>query len=571
MTVPADFEYAEDISPVEDITAPSWKPEGSMFSPEIFREQLHQYRGQQPQLVDPASTSESAILFATQDGSPLYEDIENLTAVSVSIDPMDSLPDDELVSSTTAMVPTIMLSNSTAALPLPLESSLSIAPLAARRGHKGPTPLKLSMATTATMESQSLYPGIPTPFLGSPSAYSPKFEFSENPTDFSMDLATMCQDLRSRCPPLHPPSPPSKELISSVQSLSDSGSSSSDQDPNSDSDDWAFAKDILAQLEDTVPPDFLAAKPETHTDDGDSYSWSSAPTLTNSPRSENNYMLGTSEDVFKRNLTPLRRRRTVIIESPQDSTMGTRPARLTVDLSQLADETPVSGSFDEPLPMEVSEMPNLDVFAESTPHLRPMSNVSTFRMPIRSILKTREKKKVRFSLSPGMEGDNTEGNSIGLGDNQTEGQKMRGRAATVPMYRPGSPFTRVGSKKFQAKEQSTSRASSPKHPEVRIFTRRATLDVTSPTPASRKPYQSLQLLPRTIDKSEVSAPQKLGSHIARQSVPAVIDSKKKIAKKGLKNENAGRRFSEGGKRLSIASSPMKSRMPFRSILTKLRA
>ena len=56
-------------------------------------------------------------------------------------------------------VPTIMLSNSTVAVPLSLESSQSLAPppLAVRRGRTGPPPLPLPSAPTTEME---LYPGI---------------------------------------------------------------------------------------------------------------------------------------------------------------------------------------------------------------------------------------------------------------------------------------------------------------------------------------------------------------------------------------------------------------------------
>ena len=301
--------------PDEIFVPPSWTPEGSMFSPEDFRSQLR--RNQDVQVPEELSQSASRVSFLIQHKDTPQEGRNEPSALV--IDSPEHSPAGKAVQPSTD-VPTIMLSNSTAAIPLPFESSLSIAPLAARRGHKGPAPLKLScspgIVATPTSDgalgSDGLYPGIPTPFLGSPSAYSPKFEFSQDPTSFSMDLATMCQDLRSRCPPLHPPSPPSMEQTQPVSPLSDSDSSASDPDSSSDTDEWAFMHNLVAELGDSLPPGTLEVEPHP-TDKDDSCSWASAPTLTNSPRSDSDDCLPATPDVLKRGSKQHRRRETVLL------------------------------------------------------------------------------------------------------------------------------------------------------------------------------------------------------------------------------------------------------------------
>lgn len=553
----------------------AWKAEGSLYPLEVFREMLLQQRIPQAPSIRVATAE--AIAAAQTLNTSYYDPSANSIAANCSTESSDE-------SSRPVRVPTITLSNSIAVMPLSLESSHSIAPLAARRGRKGPAPLELP-PLAPHLTAEGLYPGIPTPFLGSPSGYSPKFEFAQNPIDFSMDLAAICQDLRSRCPPLHPPSPSREGSTTPVPLLSDSDSSDK---PGSDSgsDDWAFAKDFLATHGGSEPGETSETghtteeSPRATSDEGDSFSWDSAPTLTNSPRSDNdasdNSAPTTPEQASKESAQ--RRRRTVIIETPRNS-MNVKPARITVDLSHLADDsddattaTPITAEFDTPLPVEVSDSSDFASALQSTPHLRPMSN-ATIR-PIRSILKTREKKRVRFSLMPGQGCDSDPDSTDGLGsafeDDTPEGAcKGRERAATVPMCRrPDSPH-HTRSTSMQA--SSAKRASFPKHPAVKPFVHHTqpALDSTptpTPTPKSTKGRQSLQFMPRVVDKCEVGSPRKLTSSIARRSMPA----EKSHGKRSSKDENAGRRASEGGKLAQKVSSPQKSRMPFKSILGKFR-
>lgn len=557
-------------APTEEFAYSDWKPEGSMFPPEVFRELLLLRR--LGPLPEPETPSYAANISVATDASKVVAD---RTTTSITVNRSADSPDKSTTPAAVA-VPTIMLSNSTAAVSLSLESSQNIAPLAMRRGRKAPAPLELS---PATLSADDLYPGIPTPFLGSPSTYTPTFEFNQESSDASMNLLAMCQDLRSRCPPLHPPSPPQNERSAPFELLPDSDSSSSNHSSDANSDDWAFAHDILAQHEDLQreafgspgsPPTTVSDSPAAKGDGCDSYSWNSARTLTNtSPKGVDSEPC-TPDRTSKSSTTQQRRRRTVIIETRDSALDNVKPARMTVDLSHLAenhDDTPISRNFDTSLPVEVSAA--LDSFAQSTPYSRPVSN-ATLRMPIRSILKSREKKRVRFSMMPGDE----EGEGD-MSDVDAELQSGRKRAATTPTCRRDKHRSSL---QCTAEEAASFRASFPKHPVVKTFSRRSTIASqvdTTPTPSSRKPRQSLPLAPRVVDKTEVGPPKRLSARKSMSAVPA-----KKQSKKAVNDENEDvkkRRFSEGGANAQKAapqkektSTSPKSRMPFRSILTKFR-
>ncbi|EKM50022.1 uncharacterized protein PHACADRAFT_213792 [Phanerochaete carnosa HHB-10118-sp] len=562
----------------EGCQPPIWKAEGSLYPPEDFQEILQERRtSRRPSTcVATRALKEEPSMAQTVDTS-CYDPSVDSMAMNCSAEALDK-------SARSVRVPTITLSNSTAVMPMPLslESSQCITSIAARRGCKGPAPLELP-APNINLSVNGLYPGIPTPFLGSPSAYSPKFEFAQNPSGFSMNLASMCQDLRSRCPPLHPPSPPREGPATPVSPLSDSDSSDNPAS-DSDSDDWAFAKDLLAMHSKPAAKKFsedghtTKSLSEASLIEGDPFSLDSAPTLTSSPQSDcdtSEYSALATPEQIPKDSAHQRRRRTVIIETPRSS-ISAKPARITVDLSHLADDsddaTPPMATFpalDVSLPVEVT--PSLDFVSaiQSTPHLRPMSN-ATIR-PIRSILKTREKKRVRFSLMPGQGGDSTDDLKSEFDDDAPESPgRGRERAATIPMcHRPSSPHH---ARLSLTNAFSTNRASFPKHPAVKSLKRSTQQPPDgTPTPASKstKMRQSLQLVSRVVDKSEVGPPRKLAGHVARRSMPAEVQRCQ--GKRCSRNENSGKRFSEDVTLVQKTSSPQKSRMPFRSILGKFRA
>ena len=512
------------------------------------------------------------------------------------------------------MVPTIMLSNSTAAMPLPLESAQSVsqlasAPLAlaARRGRAGPPPIPLP---SLPVPASDIYPGIPTPFKGSPSAYSPKFEFSDPTSDFSMDLEAMCQDLRLRCPPLAPPSPMfdirTDPLANTTPVLASSTSAGSDE--------WDFARELLethierplsssvghTPFRPTSSEPTECASPEFGTPNSSSdTSWGTDPTLTNSPQlgqqlpsvlEEEEEELKPMKPAVTSELPKQQRRRTVIIETPRNSVVGaTRPVRMTIDLSHLADEdasAPEPATEEIPFERPPSAAPTTasDVQNIRESHIRPISSASMGR-PVRSILKTREKKSVRFSELPDkheytgerelesiFEVDGLDESDVQ--DITRENTKCNGgrkRAATTPGFKSRRKSTAAeanGAEMGQSKQ-----AGFPKHPAVRSLVRSST-----PTPivkGGKSGHLSMQA-DRNIDKAQIGRPRRLtGVPSARSSLPADTgNAKNGLRKKQSKDENSWRKSTFGSPSEKSPDRPMsmqKSRMPFKSILTKLRS
>ncbi|GLB41821.1 hypothetical protein LshimejAT787_1004210 [Lyophyllum shimeji] len=109
-------------------------------------------------------------------------------------------------------------------------------PLAARRGKTLLPPLSL---TGKNVENS--YPSIPTVFLGSPTAYSPKSEYANAQGDPSLDLEDMITNLRSQCDWAQRGSHEDSEIVveSPVSVPPD------DENLDDDGDDWAFAKSLL--------------------------------------------------------------------------------------------------------------------------------------------------------------------------------------------------------------------------------------------------------------------------------------------------------------------------------------
>ncbi|KAI0343281.1 hypothetical protein BDW22DRAFT_1419936 [Trametopsis cervina] len=609
----SDHEPWQD--PVEVVSGARkpWAPRGSFFSPEIFRSILRTRRvacSESWTVIIQAATTEQQDLVHQQD-----EDSTPL-ASCVGVNDTETPFEGDTV-------PTIMLSNSTAAVRLSLGSSqhslarLAPTPLAVRRGRTGPPALPLPALPA---QSTDMYPGIPTPFQGSPSAYSPKFEFVGSGGDFTMDLEAMCQDLRSRCPPLNPPSP---VTASELHYLCDAPAEL-DASMGFDQDEWGFARELLeTHMELPAPPEIAMATmandpPATSTPpaldisklDSDSFSWSTDPTLINSPpavdQSDADIDLEKADFVKPASELPKQqRRRTVIIETPRNSVSEKgRPARMTVDLSHLADDDFGDTSMDvtateipfEPATPGLSSPPT-PFCATSTPvnYQRPMSSASMGR-PVRSILKTREKKSVRFSELPSMREyacDERELESVFEVDEHNGSEKEmaktggRKRAATAPSSNPQS---RRKASIVEARPESTDqpRTSFPKHPVVRSFTRsHASVPAeASLTPTSRGNIPARQsVVGRAPDKADIGRPKRLGA-VSRSSLP--VDSgkvvkkdkkdsstpSKKVQKKQSVDENKWRKSvsSPGSdKTASTPPSAQRSRMPFRSILTKLRS
>ncbi len=154
-------------------------------------------------------------------------------------------------------LPTIKVSTSTTTIAIsflgsPERLTPTPEPLSIRRGQKMLAPLKVHSPQRADEE----YPGIPTAFLGTPSAYSPNFHFTSSIAPLnakSKPIGDMISALRSQAASLKVSSPvearaPLLDIPpSSANSLS---ASSSDIAPSISEDDWAFAHDLMSRYGD---------------------------------------------------------------------------------------------------------------------------------------------------------------------------------------------------------------------------------------------------------------------------------------------------------------------------------
>ncbi|KAG6910019.1 hypothetical protein DXG01_013741 [Tephrocybe rancida] len=143
--------------------------------------------------------------------------------------------------------PALIVSDSHQSFPLSNEPSAQtrpdvLAPLATRRGRRLLPPLAL-----ADKVDKDPYPSIPTAFLGSPSAYSPKFECATTGDGPSLDLEHMVTNLRSQC--IFPRTPDQPSPQSPVGSpLSEMSFAAASDQGNSSDDDWAFATSFLGEF-----------------------------------------------------------------------------------------------------------------------------------------------------------------------------------------------------------------------------------------------------------------------------------------------------------------------------------
>ncbi|KAI0792172.1 hypothetical protein C8Q75DRAFT_623211 [Abortiporus biennis] len=464
--------------------APPWIAEGHILPPEAFQAVLRQRRTSRsgadnlPTLMvnDVNVKGQSPLLMLEK--SPLDHPCSTNT---------EGPPSAQLA------VPSITFSNSVASLlPVSLESSASLSssvPLAIRRGLKAPAPLNITKKTGNTSDSSSLglYPGIPTPFLGSPTSYNPTFQSCDNPKTLNLDLKTICGDLRSRCPPLSPYTEIEDEMPLDLKGCPS----------NLDDDDWGFAEEILADFYPDFPDQPHSGGPCTKSQyspdspvNGSSFSWSQTPTLT-----ENNDITDGRDSVgshvpFIPDISKQQRRKTVIIETAS-STNTRRQTRVTLDLSDLSQLS--HDSEHQPVPLVETPLCRVSFtpgrFSTSTPSRPPSS--ATMRAPVKGILK--EKKCVRFSVLPSMHeySENNENQKLEDAEDveEDEAQSPSGRHFPSPgskmrsAFRKSAPSERTdmsgsesGSptrKSFGGKVQvdvgksPQYRANFPKHPAVR--------------------------------------------------------------------------------------------------------
>ena len=154
-------------------------------------------------------------------------------------------------------LPAIKVSTSTATIAISFPGSPEIPtptpePLAIRRGQRMLAPLKVHSAQHVAEE----YPGIPTAFLGTPSAYSPHFHFTSSIAQAnakSIPIGDMISVLRSQAASLKVSSPAEDRapLLDMPPSSANSLSAlTSDIAPSISEDDWAFAQDLMSRYGD---------------------------------------------------------------------------------------------------------------------------------------------------------------------------------------------------------------------------------------------------------------------------------------------------------------------------------
>ncbi|KAF9461208.1 hypothetical protein BDZ94DRAFT_1196526 [Collybia nuda] len=166
--------------------------------------------------------------------------------------------------------PSLMISDSYCALPLSLESSGNLAQdapvsLATRRGKVSLPPISIEKDIF-----DNSYPSVPTAFLGSPSVYSPKFEFANASGEPTLDLDDMVANLRSQCVIIHAQPQPEPSLICRVES-------SATEFADDGNDDWAFSNTLLGAFGGPPSPDSELSTPgEYQQASGDSTTWNSA-------------------------------------------------------------------------------------------------------------------------------------------------------------------------------------------------------------------------------------------------------------------------------------------------------
>ena len=344
--------------------------------------------------------------------------------------------------SASLLVPTIMVSNSTAALALPLESSSNLhshqdVPLAIRRGKKPPPVLTLDQAEEPNMlesADSNSYPDIPSAFLGA-SPTSPSFNRVKagEPSKFDMGLSTMCSSLKALVPPppftpteaehqppLHPP--PSLEPETRWATVAAA------QLPDADDEEWRFAQDLIVEWQEGKGRSGPACTPASSPPHMDAYTGIGLPIMDASgkgspastsagPRTDQNKPKVDIQQPAVQSPPSVKqsRRKTVIIQAPDGDIQispgnADRPAKSGKLCSPSGDRSIdfLLDEFDEPVPFEIPSSVPLSAPASfegsffTPPNSRPTSTAtaSSAGLPIRGILK--EKKSVRFSAVPSL-------------------------------------------------------------------------------------------------------------------------------------------------------------------------
>ena len=476
-------------------------------------------------------------------------------------------------------LPAIKVSTSTATIAIsfpgsPERPTPTPEPLAMRRGQKMLAPLKVHTAQRAAEE----YPGIPTAFLGTPSAYSPHFHLTSSNAQVnatSVPIGDMISALRSQAASLRVLSPaedcaPLLDIPpSSANSLS---ASSSDIAPSISEDDWAFAHDLMSRYGDSAqvktsnrakhPQQQVPSARKSHVPRPRSATTSrvqraSVPSASSTPNNRPKSSSVPRTDLVKprHNTGITRQRKDSIGTTKYVSHLDSTPS------SSLRLSSPVTPNHSRALPSESSN--------------NTRSEHSVRRPP--GILK--RVKSVRFADMPNPE--DARDNAPSERQSRTSTSKD---AEGSPSLQPSPLRTCFMPEELEVQTPSRQPPSIPMTEEsTQVFTvdRRGSVQlVPSQAVNLHSPMLNAPSLPATpglSDKSSLSkshgsrAPKRLSLLLRehdrdkeKENSPLVLRAQRRARRHTEVDENAARRASRGGRKHRLSS-------PLKSFLERLRA
>ncbi|KAH9172930.1 hypothetical protein EDB89DRAFT_1961659 [Lactarius sanguifluus] len=472
-------------------------------------------------------------------------------------------------------LPSIKVSTSTATIAVSVPGSPETPtpkpePLAIRRGKKIPKPLTLHTPKRTHEE----YPDIPTAFLGTPSAYSPHYQFSSlnarSDTE-SLAIGDMINTLRSqvsglkpsflpeaRAPLLDKPPPPTNSL----------SAESSDIVPSISEDDWAFAHELMSRY---------SGLTQSKTPSQEKRSRRQAASTRKSLTPETGSLTVIQSNRTRRASVPL------AVSTPKNRPKSSSAPRTDLTKPQSSPATAIQGKASRPttpnvgnrrhLPRPVSSPGPSSGLGRASDSLNTLpgssrsESSSSAKRPL-GILK--HVKSVRFADMPTK--DNAEDNTPSVGQPRAETSKENGTPSSLqpsPLrayFVPGGINTPIPSKRSQStpvpedatRISTASRRSSVQLPSIQT--------ATSRTPVFNTPTSLVA--PVVSDKVMLSNSQlaaKTFSLLAkehdkdRENIPLALRTQRRMGRYTQVDENAARRASGGeGDRKHRLSSPLKS-------------
>ncbi|KAH9072329.1 hypothetical protein EDB83DRAFT_2673414 [Lactarius deliciosus] len=443
-------------------------------------------------------------------------------------------------------------------------------PLAIRRGKKMLKPLTLHTPKRTHEE----YPDIPTAFLGTPSAYSPHYQFSSlnarSDTE-SLAIGDMINTLRSqvaglkpsflaevRAPLLDKPPPPT---------ISPSAESS-DIIPSISEDDWAFAHELMSRY---------SGLAQSKTPSKEKRSRRQAASTRKSLTPETGSLVVIQSSRTRRASVPL------AVSTPKNRPKSSSAPRTDLTKPQSSPATAIQGKASRPTTSNVGNRRHVPR-PVSSPGLssglgRASDSLNTLPGSSRSESSSSAKrplgilkhvKSVRFADMP--QKDNAEDNTPSVGQPRAEASKGSGTPSSLqpsPLrayFVPGETNTPILSKRSQStpvSEDATRISTASRRSSVQLPTIQT---ATSHTPVFNT--RTLPVAPVASDKIKLSNSQlaaKTFSLLAKEhdkdweNIPLALRTQRRMRRYTQVDENAARRASggEGGDRKHRLPSPLK--------------